>query len=358
MQLRPTLARLAGLLALLACGAAGVARADDTIELRGQYYKERTTTVIQPTLDVELDLGPRATIGGHLVLDSISAASVAAGQQARFTERRYEGGLRGLYRIGEQFTVSLGGRVSSEPDYVSRNVNAALAVELWDKNATFAVSSALSFDDISDAAVPGSQLRESLRTHYFGLSWTQLLGPRALAQVGYDLFVADGYQANPYRQVVAAGVPLAETVPQLRLRNAAYVSARVFEPRSQVVAQLGYRYYFDDWGVSGHTPEVSLTRDLGRDLELRLRYRFYTQRAADFYREIYDRQERFLTDDAKLAPFDGHTLGARATLRLGFLGGALARFREGELSALYERVGQNNRFGTAHVVAVGMMLPY
>lgn len=344
-----------GLACLLAWS--GVAHADDTVELRGQYYKERSTTVIQPTADIEKDIGASATLGAHFVIDSISAASPAAGQTARFTERRYEAGLRALRRFGDAFTVSVGGRYSSEPDYVSSSINAGLAVDLLDKNATFSVASALAFDTVT-SSIPADGFQDKLRTSYFGLSWTQVLGPRALAQVGYDLLAADGFQANHYRSVAAAGMVVSEEVPELRLRNALFANARWFEAASEVTVQAGYRLYFDDWGVVGHTPEIALTRDFGAHLELRARYRYYTQSAADFYQEIYDRVETFRTDDAKLSPFDGHTIGVRATLRLGFLGGALKRFAEGEVSALYDRIIQHNRFGTANQLAVALVLPY
>jgi hypothetical protein len=208
-----------------------------------------------------------------------------------------------------------------------------------------------------------SRLKDSpnhLGTQFIGATFTQILTPNLLASVGYDLSIADGYQANPYRAVSAgADGIVAERVPSLRLRNAVAAEARWFEERSEVVLRAAYRLYFDDWGVVGHTPEVSLSRRLWKDSELRLRYRYYTQSAADFYQSIYDHDQEYVTDDVKLSPFVGHTFGVRLIQRLGFFERSrLHRLADSELSAVYERVIQRNRFGNADVFALGLVVPY
>ena len=46
-------------------------------------------------------------------------------------------------------------------------------------------------------------------------------------------------------------------------------------------------------------------------------------------------------------------------MRFGFLSGtSLARFASGYANVMYERVILNNRFGNAHVAALGLTLPY
>ena len=89
-----------------------------------------------------------------------------------------------------------------------------------------------------------------------------------------------------------------------------------------------------------------------------MRYRYYTQTRADFHRDQYDFTQPYVTDDDKLSPFDGHTLGVRGTLRFRFLDGtSMKRFADGWGSLLYERILQHNDFGTANVVIATQVTP-
>src|SRR6478672_11067788 len=79
---------------LLACATA--AHADGALSMRGVYYKERSTRVVQPMLDGMFDVGTRGLVTGHLLVDAITSASASAGAvspQEPFTENRYEAGV-------------------------------------------------------------------------------------------------------------------------------------------------------------------------------------------------------------------------------------------------------------------------
>src|SRR5688572_32236706 len=79
-------------LALLVC--AGTAHADGTLSMRGVYYKERSTRVMQPMLDGMFEVGSRGLLNTHLLVDAITSASASSGaaEAEPFTERRYEAG--------------------------------------------------------------------------------------------------------------------------------------------------------------------------------------------------------------------------------------------------------------------------
>jgi hypothetical protein len=73
---------------------AAPARADGTLAVRGVYYKERATRVVQPMLDAMFDAGVHGVVTGHFLVDAITSASASSGADNAkpFTERRYEGG--------------------------------------------------------------------------------------------------------------------------------------------------------------------------------------------------------------------------------------------------------------------------
>jgi hypothetical protein len=69
-----------------------------------------------------------------------------------------------------------------------------------------------------------------------------------------------------------------------------------------------YRFYTDSWGVLSHTVrgEIALVPDA--DTILALRYRFYLQGAADFYKPHYQQAEPYVTSDKELSPLHSHRI--------------------------------------------------
>ena len=68
-----------GLFFLLSISAS--AHAGGEVIVRGAYYKEKATRVVQPMTDVRLEIGPDTEIAGHFLIDSITSASAAAGAE-------------------------------------------------------------------------------------------------------------------------------------------------------------------------------------------------------------------------------------------------------------------------------------
>ncbi len=355
---RPTVVAIAAGACWLA--VAGSARADGELSMRGVYYKERATRVMQPMLDGSFEVGDHGAVTAHLLVDAITSASVAAGADGgEFTERRVEGGGTyshelGVVRFGSQV------RYSSEPDYKSTFGGPRLAAELFDRNLVLTASGTVGHDEISNAGAPPMVPRiEDTLTSYLGsIGVSQLLGANLVGAVTYDVSYLDGLQSNLYRSVIAAGAQVAERHPQLRTRHAVVGSLKWFVPASSTTLIAGYRRYHDDWGIDGHTPELRVIQDAGAGAAFGFRYRYHRQDQADFYQPRYDSSTlAFLSDDIKLSAFDSHTLAAHLEVvgeALGFEG------RIGELRGqiVIEYVAQNNRFGNALVTHAALTVPF
>ena len=89
------------------------------------------------------------------------------------------------------------------------------------------------------------------------------------------------------------------------------LSARIKQSISpDATAGADYRFYTDDWGVDSHTAQLDLYRYLSnKSWLLRLRYRYYTQSRAEFYRDSYDSETPFVSNDDRLQAFDTRLLG-------------------------------------------------
>jgi hypothetical protein len=155
--------------------------------------------------------------------------------------------------------------------------------------------------------------------------------------------------------------PVPERVPDLRLRHAVAGALRAYLP-TRTTAILAYRFYADDWGVVSHTPEVRLVQEVRAGLDLRLRYRYNTQTAADFYKPVYMQIELtdpsvYVTDDEKLSALTTQLFGGQIALDLRLLG-VSGVFGDVRIDVVVERILQSTAFGNAWVAQLGVALPF
>ncbi len=364
--------RLQLTIAALLVSVAPVA-ADGELTARTAYYKERATRVIQPMLDGMFDVAQRGTVTAHFLVDAITSASSSSGaaNAQPFTEKRYEAGLGYTHQFD---TFKLGGDVkySTESDYDSLYLGLRGGMDLAQKNAALAVGAGVSKDKVSttmsgglgaitlqcDPNNPNSGAASCDLSTYSGFaSFSQILSKDAIAAVTYDLASMQGYQSNPYRQVITAAQILAERHPDSRLRQAFGGTVRYYVSPSETTFIGAYRYYRDDWHVRAHTPEIRIIQQVGPFADAGFRFRYYTQTKAYFYEDRYlDDSSQYISDDPKLSKFTGQTIEAKLGIygeQFGLTGSwAAARFE-----GLLEYEVQNNRFGNALIGHVALTLP-
>jgi hypothetical protein len=355
------------LAALVVLATARPAAADGEVSLRGAYYKERSTRVAQPMIDARFDVGPDGELSAHALLDSISSASVASGAAGQaFRENRMEVGGSYLHWIGP---VRFGGglRFSSEPDYQSATLHLRSEVELAERNTTLALNVAGGRDAVSNEGAQGDPLgiepiEGVLYTALGSLSLSQVLSPVLIGQLTYDLVHLDGFQENPYRTVSAGGGFEPERVPETRTRHAVQAALRGFVAPSRSTLIGSYRFYADDWGITGHTPEIRLVQEIVPTLDVHLRYRYHRQSRADFYQPIYGSAdpavEPYITDDVKLDRLHTNTIGGKLEVGLGLLGLTSGALTGARLLAGFDYITQSTYYGNAVSAQLAISLPF
>ncbi len=351
-------------IALLVLASTAVAHADGTMTVRGAYYKERSTRVVQPMIDADLEVGEAGRVQAHALVDAITSASAASGAAGdSFTETRTEGGGTYMHAF-KDLRVGGGLRHSSEPDYVSTFFSLRLESDFAQKNTQLAINLARGSDTLDNSGSQGglsSVLIGELATSMIAVSASQILSPNSVASLSYDLSYLDGFQENIYRTVVAGGMIEPERVPDTRLRQALAGSVRYYLAATDTAFIGAYRYYRDDWHIQGHAPEIRAIQELaGGDLELHLSYRYYRQRAAFFYKDVYDSNDQsvepFLTDDDKLGRVRTHNTGIKmsAALKLFGLRGTWADAR---IEGLFQYLQQDTHYGNAVISQVALRFP-
>lgn len=390
--------RLLGASALVALwlGPGEGARAEDRVSVRGVYFREASTRVIEPMVLLTKDLPEGFDVAGHYLLDAVTSASVAQGavQDVVFTEHRHQAGLaagrtfatrHGNTRVGGGF------RYSREPDYRSGSLGVSVMQEVWQRTGTVAFNFAHSKDRFSNER---AMVTNGLLDVWFGsLAYTQVLSPLAIAQVVYELSFLDGFQANPYLRTFGAR----PRVPDKRFRHVLGFKFARYLPAANLGVQAHYRFYYDrgalwgaggdpngdydnPWGLLAHTAEGRVYWTFLDDFELRLSYRFHWQGSANFWCNLdptrggstdcyevrfgpgggFDPARNLHSADVKYGSLRTHVPQVRLAWDLHWFRRVplLRVFAPGTAEVSYGYFIQSSRYGNAHLAQVGYTLPF
>lgn len=331
-------------------------RADTSFTSKLQVYADDDhTQVVSPAVDAQADVHAGTTVSLGYIADAVSSASVDIVSQASKktisdTRHQVSGGI--AQDLGTR-TVRGGYSYSRENDYESHTVGGGITQDLDDKNTTLALGYTLSLNKVGRAN--DQVFGQDLTVQGINASWTQVISQRAIVQLTYELGHASGFQASPYRFVPVRmstdATPeywVAETDPDTRWRHALVIAGNRALDKGAV--QADYRLYRDTWGITSHTIGARYFVKLSRDVELRLRHRFYTQSGASFYRAVYPMTSAYMTIDRELSPLWSETLGGKLAWDINGhveaeLKVDLFYYRYSDFPALASRVGTNAGLG-------------
>jgi hypothetical protein len=303
--------------------------------------------------------GISAPAGSDEALDAISGASRPIGDTSdpysdfKKTRTQLDGTARWRW-------LSAGYYVSSETDYFAQQVHGAFEKPFLADNTVLLATVAYGWDDIQPLQDSDTNTAPDYRnTLHTAAVVTQVLTPLTVMQAGVELRQVEGLQHNPYRTVYVAGAYEAESHPDSRSRQNAFVKVNQYLPgRSSV--KLDYKIYRDDWGVSSHTIGGKINQYVGRDVVMRYRYRYYTQTAADFWREDYTVPggvDGYRSVDYRLGDFSAHLFGMKLSWDLGGTALASRWFRGTRLHLQYERYFNSNNF-SANIFETGLAFAF
>lgn len=318
-------------------------RAEDRVTVRGNYYRETSTRVLQPMVTFRKELpDERFALEAEYLLDVISSASIAAGALALggdrvFTEMRHESTMRATTKV-KDWSASGFYRYSTETDYTANNFGFGVSREILDRTGVVSLSYSASLDRVyritnnTGSLAPWTSSRDTnlLQVHFLSLGYSHILRKTVVAGLNLEGIYAEGPQDNPYRRARNGSV---EIHPWLRRRVAPSAWLRWAVPAAKLVFEPRYRFYADDWGLLAHAFDARVHFRPHRDLRLRLRYRYYTQNQAVFWRDdgVWDVDYPYRSDDPKMDDFRSHTPGIELVWHLdgiskfkglGWLGGA------------------------------------
>ena len=332
------------------------------------YYREDDdrVTVNKAIAILSGDLSDTDSVTVNLVLDTMSgstptgavyskvssvntfssasgaSSNTSAGESvdiAKFNDARLSISLDWAHSLDRLKTIKYGGSLSVEKDYQSYGASVTLNQDSEDRIITYTAGLAASYDQIytKNGGTPGplSNIEDNItfgdgeRYTYDGiLGISKVINRTTVAQINYTMGYSTGYHTDPYKAISLVRLVADsdsnsfvlreveryfESRPETRQRNAIFTSlAHQYGERDDII-HLSYRYYWDDWDVTGHTIDFTHRRLLQNERYIEPHIRLHTQTAANFFmHSILDDGSPlpdFASADYRLDTTTGVTLG-------------------------------------------------
>jgi hypothetical protein len=337
----------AALLVAALLATAGVARAQLGVEAASTVFHESggpvNMTVIVPAVSATVDIAEPLSVRAGWSADVVSGASVAvvdaptesvdAITTASVNDVRHVFG-GGFTLRDDQSALSAGYRYGFENDYRSHGFDVSARTELFDRNSTFEIAYARSFDSVCDgpgAEDPAQKARldssdgcfkddpdrteHDIDVHGLQISGTQNLTPLLVMQLGLSAQIQHGFLSNAYRAVRIGATAAQEHHPADRARYAATAGLRYWVKPLSGALQPSVRLYRDTWHLRALSLELGYEQSLGTDLRVRIRGRYHIQSGAAFYSDDYVLAPRgqYFTGDRDLSPLRTLMAGGEVT---------------------------------------------
>jgi len=339
MQLTRRIALLALLLPVTAVAAV---LPDDRADLMYHYYDGGGVSIDGPSLLVRKKFAEKYAVNASYYVDMVSSASIDVITTASpYDEERTQYGVGFEYLRGK-VTYAASFSNSSENDYDADTATLSIGQDMFGDLTTVSLFFSRGWDDVTRH---GDDLfADEIDRRIYGVDISQVATKNLILGLSYETITEEGFLNNPYRQVrfldpdAALGYSYEpERYPRTRTGNALSLRGRWYLPY-RAALQGEYRFYTDTWEILGHTAEVSYTHPLDEQWTFDVHYRFYTQDAAEFYSDLYPREDfqNFLARDKELATMTSHTLGFGVAFELR--PGLLSFLNRSSVNLRYDRI--------------------
>ena len=219
--------------------------------------------------------------------------------------------------------------ISDEPDYLSHSYALEYSYKLAAE--TLILTSGLSLQDDSVKNFMGNFVNK--KTPSFSLGLTRILDKFTSISVNFTYSWPSGYLSDPYKVVPANQRYLflpdevflfEENRPDERKISVFYAEISRYIQNLNLGTHLAYRYFEDDYDLSGHTFEIEANRRFGDKWIISPRYRFYKQEKTSFYSPNILKYEAYMDSpnasvgpyysaDYRLSSFDSHSIGLKGS---------------------------------------------
>lgn len=304
---------------------------DDSGGADGNPFLDESLTVIEPIIifdrQVDEDFGYNIKFSyDHVSSASIDRLSNFAAQSGASGDNYFslDAGFRHKLSSTDDATWHVG--LAAEYDYSSIGLGGGWSREFDDRDATLSLNLNGFFDMVKPIRFDGSTDSDDTRTSIAAsIGWYQIITPTTHGELGMTYSAQSGFLETAYNAVVvedplappnpnlannANGIEHAEVLPDSRGRLSVYGRVR-HQLGERDAVELGGRVYDDDWGIGSFDVTPRYLHEFDSGMLLDLKYRYYTQSAADAWAEHFTTLPDERTQDSDLGKFNSSLLSAR-----------------------------------------------
>ena len=333
-----------GHLLLVACSlwifpVAAAVLPDERVDILEHQYEGGGIKVSGPSILVRKDIGRSVSVSANYYVDLVSSASIDVHSSgSRYSEERKQKSV-GIDYMHDRTSFNLGYTTSDENDYQAKTYNLGISQTFFGDLTTLNFSFGFGEDQVlKNRKIEGSlegetdpdfrPLDKERRTYSLNIS--QILTRNLITELSVeadteaciDMLEGESCLNNPYRSysyldVNGQRASKPEMYPLTHNSDAASIRAMYHLPFSASI-RAEVRHYTDNWGVSANNAELRYIHDFKKDFLLEVKYRVYSQTAADFYSDLFpfEKSQTFLARDKELSPFSSKTFGLGLTYKL------------------------------------------
>lgn len=303
----------------------------------GNPFLDESLTVIEPMLIFDHQVSEDFGYDVKFSYDKVSSASIE-----RLSKFDAQSGASGddyvsldagfRHRLTDQDNASWHLGLSSEYDYFSLGLGTGWSHSFDGRDAVLSLNLNGFYDQVKPIRFDGTQDANETRTSVAGtLGWYQVLSPKMHGEFGVTYSAQSGFLETAYNAVVvedplappnphlanqAKGFEFTEELPGSRGRLALFGRLRRMLSEHDAV-ELGTRIYDDSWGIGAYDVTPHYLHEFQSGLLLDLKYRYYSQTAADAFAEHFTTLPEYRTQDSDLGAFDSSLFGAHFQFGIG-----------------------------------------
>jgi len=315
---------------------------DDRADILYHSYDGGGVDITGPSVLVLKKIGENVAVSGNYYVDSISSASIDVVTTAsKYSEDRTEVSAGVDYMHGNSI-MSLSYTNSDENDYEANAAGLGISMDMFGNMTTVDMGYAYGWDTVKNNNDP--TFSKDIDRQNYSVGITQVLTKDMLLEINYEGITDEGFLNNPYRSVryVDSTNPIGysyqpEVYPKTRTSNAIAARTLYYLPyRAATYAE--YRFFDDTWGITAQNIEIGYIHPLESGWIFEGRYRYYTQDSADFYSDLFPRQnaQNFLARDKELSKFTSNTIGF--TVSYDFIQNGWYSIDHGSINFAYDHI--------------------
>jgi hypothetical protein len=310
------LASISLLLGLLTCvsGAFAAVLPLERSDVMYHRYEGDGVTIDGPAVMLRKQFGNHVSVSANYYVDTVSGASIDVRATASpYQEQRKETSV-GVDLLNEKTLLSMSFTNSAENDFNANSVYVGISQDFFGDLSTIALSYSKGWDEVGRRG--DEAFLEEASRQKFGFGFTQVMTKSLIMGFNAEHISDEGYLNNPYRAIRFLDPDsdrgfsfTTEIYPNTRSSNAYSINANYYLPyRAAVYGDA--RVYSDSWGIDAHNYKLGYLHPY-KGFLLDVFVRYYSQEQADFYQDLFNRQNEFnfMARDKEMSTYSGVTVG-------------------------------------------------